>query len=1006
MITENIIFRKFLNKILLVINNALQPTKNEFPPLETYLESLEYQQKIQPDNGLITTGIGVTRLLLGIPSASEPFELIRSRSGSRLCRILLVATRLRFSHYTLALEEFQSLLANYTEIDLPAFHALAQTMCFVTNRAGWCTFSGSGKLHFVFRRPVLLQNIHLVIDGTLYPAVSFETLFDAQKLTVQLPKNWTLFKNIEVKIQKETILGGYFEITHFLKTEGFVTSDPDGLSGWARYPSSPERGVKLIVSPHDHTQKPVILFTSILKFFSPENISGETLRHTFFIKQEKLEHKGTQFSICSEHGTPLYGSPLSLNPFADIARAYAENVALRFPAKYMTPQTFHSRAFYKRTDKIRKLVPVLIVIPVYDGFEATKTCIDLCMQHKPIHARIIIINDASPNIKIVEYLSTIENKPDVFIVQNEENLGFPKSVNKGIRHRMAHEDVVLLNSDTLVCRNWVAQLQKATYAQTDIGTATPLSNNATIFSYPSATEVNPVPDARTCQEISAIMEKIWQGQTVDVPTAHGFCMYIKSACLDQTGLLRDDLFAQGYGEENDFCRRATALGWRHVACLGTFVGHAESQSFSPVKSDLIARNLTILNGHHPGYDQLIIRWQSRDPLASYRKQLDLARLRRNTPNLKSVILIMHDREGGILQHVWHRVSLYEQAGIFAFVLYPDIHRSGRLLWRLKSLRDKDYPNLAIPRNMFAFKTLYKDLNCIKFEVHSYIGSGIENIYHLIRSGLPYDVYIHDYSWFCPRITLVASHNHYCGEPDLQTCLTCVRTLGSKTGDPTPLQKLRNWSSTLLDNAQHVICPSRDTANRVTRQFPAIRPDIRPWETVLNTETLLFPQKQHHEKRIIGILGAISIEKGYDILLELANFIKTHHLPLHLVLIGYSCDDAPLLETGVITITERYKAFQIQALTDKYAIDWFFLPSLWPETWSYVLTQIWTSNRAAIVYDIGAPAERIKQAGGGLVIPLHTPLPSLIAVLMAPYDYAGAFTTHGELLATLSAPVLL
>ncbi|MBS1017316.1 hypothetical protein [Acetobacter persici] len=215
MITENIIFRKFLNKILLVINNALQATKNEFPPLETYLENLEYQQKIQPNNGLITTGIGVTRLLLGIPSASEPFELINSRSGSRLCRILLVATRLRFSHYTLALEEFQSLLANYTEIDLPAFHALAQAMCFVTNRAGWCTFSGSGKLHFVFRRPVLLQDIHLVIDGTLYPADSFETLFDAQKLTLQLPKNWTLFKNIEVKIQKETILERFrFNLVH------------------------------------------------------------------------------------------------------------------------------------------------------------------------------------------------------------------------------------------------------------------------------------------------------------------------------------------------------------------------------------------------------------------------------------------------------------------------------------------------------------------------------------------------------------------------------------------------------------------------------------------------------------------------------------------------------------------------------------------------------------------------------------------------------------------------
>ncbi|GBQ10738.1 glycosyltransferase [Acetobacter cerevisiae] len=1007
MITENTIFRKFLIKILLTIEYSLKKEKFpsfDFASLPKLLEDWEYLQRVQPDNGLITIGIGIIRLLLGIPTASEPFEFIKSKSQSRICRILLIATPLRFSHYPLAYEDFQSLLTSYTDLDLPAFQVLADAVCFATNKAGWCTFSGSGKIHLTFRRSVDLEDISVVMDGVSYPASSFEILSNDKRISILLLEDWKLLKQIHVTIRQDTLLGGLFEIPHFLKTEGFVSAGPEGLSGWARYPANPEAAVKLVLTPHDPIQKPIHLFTDTVKFFTPANIAGDAIKHAFSIKKEKLASKATLVSVCSEHGKPLYGSPLALDPFAESARQYALDISRRFPATSLEEGTFPPISLSEKPTKKQKFPSVAIIIPVYDGFLATKNCITLCLKHKAPHARLIIVNDASPNPDILKYLSHIKNKPDVFILNNEKNLGFPKSVNRGLRQRRPYEDVVLLNSDTLVCRNWLTQLQRAAYAQTDIGTATPLSNNATIFSYPSATGVNPIPDARACQDLSAIMSRMWHGETVDVPTAHGFCMYVKSACLEQTGLLREDIFAQGYGEENDFSCRATALGWRHVACLGTFVGHAESQSFSPVKSDLIARNLDIMNGLHPGYDQIIARWQDRDPLAPYKKKLDLARLHHSRPFLKSVILIMHDREGGILRHVGHRASFYEQAGIAAFVMVPEIHRSGRPLWRLKSLRDKDYPNLTIPRNAFSFRALYKDLNCEKFEIHSYIGSSIEKIFSLSELGLPYDIYIHDYSWFCPRITLVADENHYCGEPDLQTCQNCVNTFGSRTDDPAPLQKLRYWSRSLLDNAQHVICPSQDAANRIQRQFPTIQADVTPWEHILNVDTLFFPQKAPHEKRIIGILGAISIEKGYDIVLDLAQFIKTHHIPIQLVIIGYSCNDVPLLETGVVTMTGRYQEYEIQPLTEKYAIDWFFLPSLWPETWSYVLTHIWTSNRAAIVYDIGAPAERIKQSGGGLVIPLHTSLPSLIAILMAPYAYLGAFRTQGDALAGLSDPI--
>jgi GT2 family glycosyltransferase len=64
-------------------------------------------------------------------------------------------------------------------------------------------------------------------------------------------------------------------------------------------------------------------------------------------------------------------------------------------------------------------------------------------------------------------------------------------------------------------------------------------------------------------------------------------------------LLREDLFAQGYGEENDFCIRGRHLGWRHVAVPGLFVAHVGAQSFGLAKKYLLERNIRKLNEIHP-----------------------------------------------------------------------------------------------------------------------------------------------------------------------------------------------------------------------------------------------------------------------------------------------------------------------------------------------------------------------------------------------------------------------
>src|SRR4029077_20593571 len=172
---------------------------------------------------------------------------------------------------------------------------------------------------------------------------------------------------------------------------------------------------------------------------------------------------------------------------------------------------------------------------------------------------------------------------------------------------------ILLNSDTLVPHGWVERLTEAAYSAPDIGSATPFSNDATIFSYPRENGPNPVPDQAATNQLDRLARRANANAVTDVPSAHGFCVYLRRDCLMSVGLLREDLFAQGYGEENDFCIRARHLGWRHVGVPGAYVAHVGAQSFGTSGAQLIERNLGVLERLHPGYRAVIAGFQAADP---------------------------------------------------------------------------------------------------------------------------------------------------------------------------------------------------------------------------------------------------------------------------------------------------------------------------------------------------------------------------------------------------------
>jgi GT2 family glycosyltransferase/2-polyprenyl-3-methyl-5-hydroxy-6-metoxy-1,4-benzoquinol methylase len=263
---------------------------------------------------------------------------------------------------------------------------------------------------------------------------------------------------------------------------------------------------------------------------------------------------------------------------------------------------------------------VEVIVPVYGGLDHVRRCLTSVLGTvSRLRWHLTVIDDASPEPELGAWLRQLAAlHPDVTVLTQARNRGFVATVNLGMR-LAGRRDVVLLNSDTEVAGDWLDRLHRAAYSDTRIGTVTPFSNNATICSFPRFCEANELPAGYRTATLHRLFADAHDGQTIDIPTAVGFCMFIRRTCLDETGDFDVETFGAGYGEENDFCLRASARGWRHVHALDTFVYHAGGMSFNDRQQALQASALAAMRRLHPGYEDLVREFVARDPARPFRE---------------------------------------------------------------------------------------------------------------------------------------------------------------------------------------------------------------------------------------------------------------------------------------------------------------------------------------------------------------------------------------------------
>ncbi|SFM52834.1 Glycosyltransferase, GT2 family [Methylobacterium pseudosasicola] len=645
---------------------------------------------------------------------------------------------------------------------------------------------------------------------------------------------------------------------------------------------------------------------------------------------------------------------------------------------------------------------VVVIMPVYKGRGETLRAIHACLaapQKTPF--TLLAVNDRSPDPQLTADLAELAGRGLFHLVENQNNLGFVRSVNRGLSLRQG-KAVVLLNSDAQVFGDWLDRLvAHAETAEADgrppVGSVTPLSNNATICSYPRFNANNTMALEIPRPELDQAAKDLNRSRSVEVPTGVGFCMYMTAQALDAVGTLDEIAFGKGYGEENDWCMRARKAGFSNLLAEDVYVYHAGQISFGLDPGGEYDQGQAALLAKHPDYPALVGQFVQADPGRRGRARLDLYRLARHFHG-RAVLFVTHSWGGGIQRHIDDMIARLKAEGTAVVLLSVDRARNIQVNVSYRSREFVYLPSLDslyLPRDADELAAFVEQLAPLLIHVHSLAGlrwNAARALMDLVSgAGRPYAWTLHDFSPVCHRNHLVMPDGRYCGLAPVSLCRDCLAADADGYEEPDPEERRATFGR-FLAGAARVFAPSADTAARIEAVYPdlaiTVRPHVEHDRSVRSTAL-----RRPGRLRRVAVLSGISMPEGGLLLQALAADACTRDLALRFAIVGFSdpalkdgLERAGVTETGrystddptldrvaraalqIAETGQRWEDEEILDLLPMASADLILLPAIWPETYAYTLTQGLQTGLPVVTFDLGAQGDRLRTYPNGHVLP--------------------------------------
>ncbi len=413
----------------------------------------------------------------------------------------------------------------------PGFDWLADAVARECGAPGWC---GVADGNVVVR----------LVDPVGHPGDVAELCLDGRAIAAipagvhKLPREAR--GPLHVRCAGRSLLGSPIMLSSIIRCEGFVEASDGGVAGWVWHPHDPDRDPVVIIQAVKGGQE---LRVQATEPASLPSLRGFTRARSFHVQSEQLAAAGLMAAgvdvpragvhVRGADGRDLLGSPLDPGWERSAAEAAAGLIAGQFePAPSRTRPRAWPNAIAIQADitgsapalRSGRRRPVDVVVPVHGSPETVRACLDSVLASVRAPTRIVVVDDASTEPELAALLDGLLRRKRIRLIRHSVQLGFPGSANAGMR-ACGDRDVVLLNSDTLVPPGWLERLREAAYQAADIGTATPLSNSATILSYPGEVGRNEAPGLTGTVAMSRLAHRANAGR-IDGDSGRGRILHV------------------------------------------------------------------------------------------------------------------------------------------------------------------------------------------------------------------------------------------------------------------------------------------------------------------------------------------------------------------------------------------------------------------------------------------------------------------------------------------------
>lgn len=249
-----------------------------------------------------------------------------------------------------------------------------------------------------------------------------------------------------------------------------------------------------------------------------------------------------------------------------------------------------------------------VIICIHNSLDDVARCYESVKStvYKMGQVRIILVDDGS-DAPTRDYLRGVAaDNPLVQLIRREKAGGYTVAANTGLRASSA-DFCALLNSDTVAPQNWLTKIVNIFQATPDLGIVGPLSNAASWQSVPDRSNpnggwaINELPSNFTVDTMDREVERAAEivPALTRVPLLNGFCFVIRRSILNDVGIMDEEGFPRGFGEEDDFCMRTVNAGYGLAIATNTYVYHAKSKSYgSKARNELTQKGQVMLKKKH------------------------------------------------------------------------------------------------------------------------------------------------------------------------------------------------------------------------------------------------------------------------------------------------------------------------------------------------------------------------------------------------------------------------